>query len=728
MGWLDKVRSKVAGAETDPVRVLYVRGNALRDERAWAEAAAVYASYLAHRPDDRGITVQYGHMLKESGEPARALGVYRQAEAMQPNDPDIHLQIGHALKLLGQADEAALSYRRAAELDPTATAPWRELAALQQQGVAPSGATHASAAVLLDISDLFEWARTRRQPSGIQRVQLGIAAAVLNEGLDAALVATRPGSSGFRPVPDFWFRRLHGLMRAPGDAEGPDFQAMRAAIDALLDSPALVFSKGQILLTLGSAWALPGYFQPIAAARSTVGLRHVAVVHDMGPILYPEDAPPGLAQAFTGWFAGLAQHADGVIVASQVTGDDVARLASLPTAVVPFDARPDWPAPSPDHPVLTDPRPFVAWVGSLEARKDHPFVFAAWKRLAAELGEATPRLVCAGRLAEGAEATLAALRDDPVLARHVMVLTDADDALVAALLGRARFALYHSRHEGWGLPVTEALSLGTPIVIPDLPGLRDAARGLAITVPPGDEAALVACLGGLMRDPGLLADARARIAAAPPWRDWGDVARDLLTEATRLSTTARSTLRKAPTLPFGQRLALGLPGPRTSAAEQMMAVQARHGGGWHAAEDWGCWTEPGLALLRLGVAETATPREMTLRLELRVPPGEGGAVEARVDRSDADGAWSRLRLPGGGLCSATLCVPPGAGPMLLRLQSETATAIDNERQVGVGVVAVTLLSGEEAEARIALLEADLFTQMTLASTDTTESLALSNEA
>lgn len=734
MGWLDRIR----GAEVVPpgddapasgARALREQGDAFRDQRRWAEAAAAYAAYRALRPADRSIAIQHAHMVKESGDPAAALGIYRQAWSMEPDDPDIHLQIGHALKLLGRLPEAVAAYAQSVALDADrgsgASDGWRELVVLQRAGIVlpwrPEAAPATPPAVLLDIGDLLAWAAGRRAPSGIQRVQLAIGAAVLDGGLDAALIAPRAGGDGFCAVPALWFRRLHGLMRQGADADDPAFRQVQEAMAAVQEGPSIAFAssggQGQVLLTLGSAWTRPDYFKAIAAARRPAGLRHVALVHDMGPLLRPGDAPPGLAGQFGRWFAGLTRHADGVIVTSEATALDVAGIAAelgdaaLPCAIVPLDAMPDLPPPASNHPALSDPRPFVVWVGSLEARKDHAFVFSAWTELAKRLGPATPRLVCAGRIAEGAETALAMLHEDPRLGGLVTVVTDADDALIAALLTHARFVLYHSRHEGWGLPVTEALAYGKPIVIPDLPGLRDAARGLAETFPPGDLAALVAVLGRLATDNDALAASVARVAAAA-LRQWADVAADLLAAALRLGAANRAMAPSSPTVPLGVRLGFGTDPTDAVLANQYLADAVREASQWHNAETWGCWSRPGVCLLRMTPLR-ADGRPLRIMLDLRAPPAAGTTVDVAVDRSDAAGPWQRIYLPEAATQRAIIEVPTGQGPLSLRMDSPGRETRIDGRDIGFGLVALTLTGADDPAGRLAVLEREAFTLVTL---------------
>ncbi|PZW41893.1 glycosyltransferase involved in cell wall biosynthesis [Humitalea rosea] len=695
-----------------PARALFNRGNALRDARDWSGAADAYAAYLDLHPGDRAITIQRGHMVKEAGDPATALSLYRAAEAMLPEDPDIHIQIGHALKLLRRLPEAARAYRIAAELDPAAVDPWRELAMLQSLGVAspwrPKGAPDTPPGALLDISDLLSWIHTRRVPSGIQRVQLAIAGAALEGGMDAALVAMRAGAAGFVAVPALWFSRLQAVMRRGADAEDAEFRQIVEVMEAVLAGPLIAFTPGQILLTLGTAWWLPGYLDVIRAARTDAGLRHVALVHDVGPIVAPRDVSPGAGAQFARWFAGLALHADGLLVAGSGTAEDIAGLGGgglpqVPIEVVPFDAAPHWPRPAETHPLLEQPGPFVLWVGSLETRKDHAFVFAAWKRLAERMGRATPRLVCVGRAAEGSATALGMLAADPALAARISVVQDADDALLVALLRRARFILYHSRHEGWGLPVTEALAAGKPVVIPDLPGLRDAARGLAETFRPGDAEGLVDLLHRLSGDDAALAASAARIAAAPPLRSWTEVAADILGAAQRLASQDASEAKVDILLAPGSRLTFGEDPNVIDFASLALASLVRDRKGWMVAEGWGVWARLGYARITLPIAPTLTAPQLHLELEA---PSKDMVLTIRVDRDGASGAWCSIPITEAGPCFAAVAAPVGDGPLSVLLVSDRPDADQDER--GIGVVALTVFADDAPLARIEAMERRVF--------------------
>jgi glycosyltransferase involved in cell wall biosynthesis len=71
---------------------------------------------------------------------------------------------------------------------------------------------------------------------------------------------------------------------------------------------------------------------------------------------------------------------------------------------------------------------------------------------------------------------------------QVRVLGRVPDATLAVLLQRASVFVYPSLAEGFGLPVVEALSLGTPVVHSDAAALVEVAAGAGVVVPRDDAA------------------------------------------------------------------------------------------------------------------------------------------------------------------------------------------------------------------------------------------------
>ena len=92
-------------------------GDAARDQRDWAAAAAHYQRHLNARPGHFAIWVQLGHALKETGQPVEALVAYSRALALNEADADLLLNLGHLHKLMGHRALAIEYYQRSARVD-----------------------------------------------------------------------------------------------------------------------------------------------------------------------------------------------------------------------------------------------------------------------------------------------------------------------------------------------------------------------------------------------------------------------------------------------------------------------------------------------------------------------------------------------------------------------------------------------------------------------------------
>ncbi len=134
----------------------------------------------------------------------------------------------------------------------------------------------------------------------------------------------------------------------------------------------------------------------------------------------------------------------------------------LPTAAIPQGAPPEG-----------RDAPYFVCVGTIEARKNHLLLLNLWRRLAAELGPAAPRLVLIGQRGWLTQNVIDMLERCPALRGLVIERNALPDAEMARVIRGARALLLPSFAEGFGFPVIEALALGVPVLCSDLPALRE---------------------------------------------------------------------------------------------------------------------------------------------------------------------------------------------------------------------------------------------------------------
>jgi glycosyltransferase involved in cell wall biosynthesis len=248
----------------------------------------------------------------------------------------------------------------------------------------------------------------------------------------------------------------------------------------------------------------PHYTMPEIAKVPTV-----VTVHDLTFFDHPHLHEKVKVSFFKRAITVASKRADAIVCVSEPTARRLHALLSpsVPVHVVPHGIdhetfRPDAAAAGGDDDgerlaELGVRPPYLAFVGTLEPRKDVATLVAAFDRLAADPRHAELTLVVAGGTGwknEGFEAAVAASPHKERIVRTGYV----DDAAVAALLRGAAAFVYPAIDEGFGLPVLEALACGTPTVTTTGSVMDALAEGAAFTAPVSDAGALADVIGAAL--------------------------------------------------------------------------------------------------------------------------------------------------------------------------------------------------------------------------------------
>jgi alpha-1,3-rhamnosyl/mannosyltransferase len=166
----------------------------------------------------------------------------------------------------------------------------------------------------------------------------------------------------------------------------------------------------------------------------------------------------------------------------------------------------------------TMPPRYALHVGTFEPRKNLPMLVRAWKHLHDVEQIRLPLVLCGA--AGWHRHELDALLSEGEAAGWLINLGYVSDADLATTYRRAFLVCCPSLYEGFGLPVLEAMSAGTPVVASDIPVHREVAGDAAVLLKPEHPQEWAAAVAALADDPhrlGELAQRGKRRAAAFTW-------------------------------------------------------------------------------------------------------------------------------------------------------------------------------------------------------------------
>jgi glycosyltransferase involved in cell wall biosynthesis len=253
------------------------------------------------------------------------------------------------------------------------------------------------------------------------------------------------------------------------------------------------------------------YSLPLLPSRA----RRVVTMHDMTAYVLPHMHP---------WFKGAymrvfirqaVRHADRLIFVSASALDECRGWFRLPleNAAVVHHGKSDAFRPDGSADALAEvraryglPPEYLLYLGTLEPRKNVPLLLRAFAALATRHPEA--RLVVAGKKGWHFDEIFHTV-ETLNLAHRVIFTGYVDEADKPALIRGASLFLYPSLHEGFGVPVLEAMASGVPTIAGNRTSIPEIAGDGALLIDPESLPELTAALEHLYTD----AAARAGLAA-----------------------------------------------------------------------------------------------------------------------------------------------------------------------------------------------------------------------
>jgi glycosyltransferase involved in cell wall biosynthesis len=262
-------------------------------------------------------------------------------------------------------------------------------------------------------------------------------------------------------------------------------------------------------------WNIAGSNHPGAAV--------VVTMHDVAPIALPD---PRLLKWRKNlrWrvrYAATVRRATIIVADSAFTADEVHRLLGFPRdrMRVVLLAADDFAVPPAERDEaalerLDVRRPFVLTVGAADPRKNLGLVQRAMPHVLQR--HPTVKLVLAGPRPHTKQ-------DEARPWQQTLGFVSEEE--LAALYRAASVLVMPSTYEGFGLPVLEAMRLGTPVICARASSLPEVGGDAAAWVDPHDDTRLAATIASILSDGRVAAEMRAASLAQAARFSWDETAR-----------------------------------------------------------------------------------------------------------------------------------------------------------------------------------------------------------
>lgn len=266
----------------------------------------------------------------------------------------------------------------------------------------------------------------------------------------------------------------------------------------------------------------PAHFGPF---NLPAGIKRVTVIHDLTPLMFPRMHrfhSQLLQRLFLG---GILRRADLIITNSENTGRDVNRYFPNAEKKVKriYLGRDERVTFNPDRNILHKfgvDKPYFVFTGTIEPRKNLVNLLDAYTLFRKSSGF-MHMLVIAGRKGWKSRDFFKKLSAHPY-ADDIRLCGYVERHELSALYSQAVALVYPSKYEGFGLPVVEAMSCGTPCLLSRNSSLPEVGGDAALYFDPGDPGSIAGCMQKAAEDPDLrnLLSGRAKLQAEKfSWND-----------------------------------------------------------------------------------------------------------------------------------------------------------------------------------------------------------------
>lgn len=244
---------------------------------------------------------------------------------------------------------------------------------------------------------------------------------------------------------------------------------------------------------------VPAYNVPVVSHCTLI-----CTLHDMLYKRYPDHIGPVARMYYNLMHWVAVRRADRIVTVSQFSARELEEIYGIDSRKVTVvkngvETGMDRTPAAGEAVVLRErygmPDRYFLYVGTCKAHKNLSLTLKAL-RLCAEKGQPVPPLVLVGRTDQHARKVLA-LAGELGIADQVVHVGFVDELHLPAVYRGATAFVFPSLYEGFGLPIVEAMALGTPVITSGRGACAEVAGDAAVLVDPFDAEALAGRLVAL---------------------------------------------------------------------------------------------------------------------------------------------------------------------------------------------------------------------------------------
>jgi len=172
------------------------------------------------------------------------------------------------------------------------------------------------------------------------------------------------------------------------------------------------------------------------------------------------------------------------------------------------------------------PNKYAVIISTINPRKNHQLLYNVWKRIVSNNPNNVIPLIMMGGYGWNCEKIVNTIQNDDATKNLMIFAGQVDDATRNQLLQNARFSVFPSFVEGWGMPITESLQYHVPAISADNSSLPEAGHGICEMISANDVERWYQTVLKYMTDDEIIAQKRQEIAATK-LRSWNDFASDI---------------------------------------------------------------------------------------------------------------------------------------------------------------------------------------------------------